>query len=403
MASWTNYYPRSELCQSADGEVSSNPIEFSQADFEQLISSLHDKSFTDSKFDEANKLELVQYLMGKFAKDEIVSFQYLQTLLTMSIRHLKTQSNIVDIQFPPKGEEPNYINVCGNTHGQYDDFITIFTDSVTGFPSENNRYIFNGDIVDRGDKAIEIFVILLTLQLTSGNSQIITILRGNHETEYLTPHFGFIREISNKYLPVAQLKALFFELFHSLPFAATIDSTVFIVHGGLAINTYDLTLQEINSEVDRFVEPEEHTILYNFLWVDPERYSTRETAAKDFYDGFRGTCFGKRVTDHFLEKNKLSLLVRSHEFHDDGYAILHGGNCITIFSAPNYHHYPSKAGVLRFSLVTADEDNNNNNNISGKVDDEETDTANISNELKAEIYQFHAAKKCIWSKYSNYY
>ena len=30
------------------------------------------------------------------------------------------------------------------------------------------------------------------------------------------------------------------------------------------------------------------------------------------------------------------MLIRSHEVKEEGYAIEHGGKCVTIFSAPNY-------------------------------------------------------------------
>lgn len=49
-----------------------------------------------------------------------------------------------------------------------------------------------------------------------------------------------------------------------------------------------------------------------------------------------GYLFGSRVTNHFLASNNLGLLVRSHEVKMAGYAVHHGGLCVTVFSAPNY-------------------------------------------------------------------
>ena len=49
-----------------------------------------------------------------------------------------------------------------------------------------------------------------------------------------------------------------------------------------------------------------------------------------------GFAFGPDITKNFLERNGLSLLVRSHEVKEDGYLIEHGGKTITVFSAPNY-------------------------------------------------------------------
>ena len=48
-------------------------------------------------------------------------------------------------------------------------------------------------------------------------------------------------------------------------------------------------------------------------------------------------------------RNNLQLLVRSHEVKDDGYAVEHGGKCITIFSAPNYcDQMGNKGAFIRF-------------------------------------------------------
>jgi serine/threonine-protein phosphatase 5 len=48
-----------------------------------------------------------------------------------------------------------------------------------------------------------------------------------------------------------------------------------------------------------------------------------------------GLSFGPDVTRSFLANNGLELLIRSHEVKEDGYEIDHGGQLITVFSAPN--------------------------------------------------------------------
>ena len=41
--------------------------------------------------------------------------------------------------------------VSGDTHGQFFDFIRIFSNDIGGgLPSRSNRFLFNGDMVDRG-------------------------------------------------------------------------------------------------------------------------------------------------------------------------------------------------------------------------------------------------------------
>jgi serine/threonine-protein phosphatase 5 len=67
------------------------------------------------------------------------------------------------------------------------------------------------------------------------------------------------------------------------------------------------------------------------LWSDPQPMPGRAPSKRGV-----GVSFGPDVTKRFLEDNDLSLLVRSHEVKDEGYEVAHNGQCITVFSAPNY-------------------------------------------------------------------
>ena len=58
----------------------------------------------------------------------------------------------------------NRLNICGDIHGQFFDLLNIF-DNVSGFPSEDNKYLFNGDFVDRGVWSVEVMIVLLGFKL----------------------------------------------------------------------------------------------------------------------------------------------------------------------------------------------------------------------------------------------
>ncbi len=49
-----------------------------------------------------------------------------------------------------------------------------------------------------------------------------------------------------------------------------------------------------------------------------------------------GWRFGADVTTAFLDRNKLDLLVRSHEVCQKGFEVMQNNRLITVFSAPNY-------------------------------------------------------------------
>jgi len=67
------------------------------------------------------------------------------------------------------------------------------------------------------------------------------------------------------------------------------------------------------------------------LWSDPQAMKGRAPSKRGV-----GCAFGPDVTENFLKTNNLSMVIRSHEMKEDGYEVEHGGQLITLFSAPNY-------------------------------------------------------------------
>jgi serine/threonine-protein phosphatase 5 len=67
------------------------------------------------------------------------------------------------------------------------------------------------------------------------------------------------------------------------------------------------------------------------LWSDPQPELGRSPSKRGI-----GIQFGPDVTKSFCELNNLKCIIRSHEVKQAGYALDHDGQCITIFSAPNY-------------------------------------------------------------------
>lgn len=100
-------------------------------------------------------------------------------------------------------------------------------------------------------------------------------------------------------------------------------------HGGLPYN-FDLRMIKDASKPD--YTPVQQVAAMAMLWNDPhDGYGMRGSNR-----GGATLSFGKDVTFDFLYRHNFKLLIRSHEYHKDGYFFCHDNFCLTIFSAPNY-------------------------------------------------------------------
>jgi serine/threonine-protein phosphatase 5 len=220
---------------------------------------------------------------------------------------------------------------------RYYDLLNIF--DTHGFPSETNPYLFNGDFVDRGSFSLEVVLLLFTFKCIYPDHLHLT--RGNHESLNMNKVYGFEGEVKAKYS--SQMFQLFTEVFHCLPLSYVLAKKVIVLHGGL-FSSDDVTLDDIR-KIDRFREPLDDGLMSEVLWSDPQPQPGRAPSKRGV-----GLSFGPDVTANFLKRNDLKLVVRSHEFKDEGYEVEAGGQLITIFSAPNYcDQMGNKGALLRFN------------------------------------------------------
>ncbi|NWU34922.1 PPP5 phosphatase, partial [Hylia prasina] len=148
---------------------------------------------------------------------------------------------------------------------------------------------------------------------------------GNHETDNMNQIYGFEGEVKAKY--TAQMFALFSEVFEWLPLAQCINGKVLIMHGGL-FSEDGVTLDDIR-KIERNRQPPDS----GGTGTPPQDVPKNGRSVSK-----RGvSCqFGPDVTKRFLERNRLELIIRSHEVKPEGYEVAHDGRCVTVFSAPNY-------------------------------------------------------------------
>ena len=127
----------------------------------------------------------------------------------------------------------------------------------------------NGDFVDRGSYSVEIIITLMAWRLH--NPECMYLTRGNHEAKSLNMIYGFKGEVEAKYC--GRTYNIFCDVFNTLPLCFSINSKVFVTHGGL-FSKDGVTVKDILA-LDRFHEPPNVGIMCELLWSDPIKQNGR--------------------------------------------------------------------------------------------------------------------------------
>ena len=226
--------------------------------------------------------------------------------------------------------------VVGDIHGNIDDMIRIL--EKYGYPPAT-RYLFLGDYVDRGNFSVEVVLVLYLLKLKFPDR--VYLLRGNHESEQVSSMYGFKDECLQRLNKACYFKIV--DSFKSLPVAATLNSKVFCVHGGISKRVFNV------GDILKLTKTRNiplRGVLADLLWSDPE------PRIPMFMPSSRGSgmFFGVQPLVKFLDANKFDVLIRSHESCEGGfhYPFLKKGGCkrcLTIFSTCDYCGEGNKGAV----------------------------------------------------------
>ena len=324
---------------------------------------------------------------------------------------LSTEPSLIDIQSP--------CTIVGDIHGHVLDLLRIL--KYCGVPHDdhmnpkfkidispeininikkthNFKYIFLGDLIDRGEFSVETITIIFLLKILYPAN--VYIIRGNHEFDYLAKQCGFFQQVSslfNNYnnlsrsqntlteklmtlkrdTPGSEVYGAFMSAFSYLPFGVRVDGKMLCIHGGIGPN---FTNADILSNVTRPIkEFGVNGIVDTVLWSDPKtsekkapqkgqapnvtnnnitfsepvilplRSTTQKSVtftpadlnldqSNSFAPSSRGTgyLFSSSALDQFLKASNLDVLVRAHECVIDGCEEQFNGRLITVFSASNY-------------------------------------------------------------------
>lgn len=298
--------------------------------------------------DANNNESHVQMFFDKFQGDNNLRSRYIQERFSHALLNgdvtlkdtriiLRTAERVFRadhmVEYINVGKDQEIV-VVGDIHGQFVDLLRIFR--RCGWPSENKKFLFNGDIVDRGNASIECLLLLYVLKITFPKS--VYINRGNHESEMCGP--GTFYQQSMKFDPSGRLFKAAQEGFLALPIASVINDRIYVVHAGIR-GDYDI---KNISGMDRF-NLSEHSKSYiqTSLWDDASEINGI-TCNKDRGDN----CFyfGPNITERFLQLNNFNRVIRSHSFVHSGFQTNHDGNVWTIFSAPNYCGANNRSAVI---------------------------------------------------------
>jgi len=248
------------------------------------------------------------------------------------IKFLCTKSLEIFMEEPVLLEVSAPVNICGDTHGQYNDLLRLF--EFGGRPPKTN-YLFLGDYVDRGKNSVETMGLLLAYKIKYPNN--FFLLRGNHESELINHVYGFYDECRRRYN--LKVYKLFSDCFNWLPISAIVDDKILCMHGGISP---DLTSLDKIRKIVRPTEVPDKGLLCDLLWSDPDKM------ANGWGGNERGVSvtFNENIVNKMIEDLDIDLICRAHQVVEKGYEFFADKKLVTVFSAPNYCNQFDNAGAM---------------------------------------------------------
>ncbi len=270
-----------------------------------------------------------------------LEFHKISQILNKAEDILKEETLVMELNAENFGSETF---VIGDIHGNLESLLKI----IKIIEQANPRYvIFLGDIVDRGPYQLECLILILALKIKQPNKYF--FLKGNHESLEINQYYGFYQDFIFKYKDQSKFKDVL-ALYKVLPICALVNRTVLCIHGGIPEDYEVLNkLKGVKTQDLDLLSKSLAKSLKQIMWNDPKSNST------GFSDSFRGIDiknFGEDVFKDFMEKTKLSSLIRSHELYPEGYRWFFNKRLLSIFSSANYRgKNPASYAIIRNNLV----------------------------------------------------
>ena len=274
-----------------------------------------------NKFDDSNT---PRELNPEVSKKNQLTQEEIKFLCTKSLEIFMEEPVLLEVSAP--------VNICGDTHGQFNDLLRLF--EFGGRPPTTN-YLSLGDYVDRGKNSIETMGLLLAYKIKYPKN--VFLLRGNHESEIINHVYGFFDECKRRYN--IKIYKLFSDCFNWLPISAIVDDKILCMHGGLSP---DLTSLDKIRKIVRPTEVPDKGLLCDLLWSDPDRN------VQGWGGNERGVSvtFNEKTVEDIVDKLDIDLVCRAHQVVENGYEFFADKKLVTVFSAPNYCNQFDNAGAM---------------------------------------------------------
>lgn len=181
------------------------------------------------------------------------------------------------------------------------------------------------------------------------------MIRGHHEDLSINVTSGLGEECEKKLGEnIRQNNSIFMKLnslFELLPFGVLIDNQILCVHGGIGSTINKLSdIENIKRPVQivQDVRKPEQQIILDLLWSE----YTEDTAdisineERDLTKAGFILKFGKDRLNKFLNDNKLSLLVTSHQWVSEGVKSFNNDKLLIVYSCTDYMDKFSNLGGM---------------------------------------------------------
>jgi hypothetical protein len=317
-----------------------------------------ESTYTGVHLNQAYEENDFEKMITSFKNGNILHAKYAVQILRDAISAFEKYPNVPECRL-----NTSSCIVVGDLHGSFKDLYYLI--QRYGTPGKLNRFVFNGDFVDRGPQQIEVLLTLLYAHLMYPTK--VYLNRGNHEdlSINLSKHFNpnFKSDVDNKY---GKFSLAIFNnsqrLFRRLPVATIVENNAgyraFVTHGGLS-NRVDLNYiksKQFNRSLFPSVsvksdqDPVTKRMAEQFsdlIWSDPIKSTMFKAKTGCYPNDARGAgfFFANDVSESFCKKNGFNMVIRSHEVRDEGFSQDHS-HCCTVFSSSFYAGGSNKAAVV---------------------------------------------------------